>query len=202
MGGDDGLIGAMAMRARTVLGGEHRELRPVLGPGYTPAAMTTRLRLPALAGLAFGACLGVLQVCAREPYRPRVLDMQAAAADYVARRTDDPSLKQYLVDHGHPEEQWPVGEWGLRELALLALFYRAELQVARAQASAARTEMAAAAPRGPVKVTPLVAHHSQSGARNTPSSLGFDLDQPLLHGSAPRFLWGGTTPLGRSQSIA
>lgn len=150
--------------------------------------MTTRPRFPLLAGLALGACLGVLQGCAREPYRSRALDVEAAAADYADRRTDDPALKHYMVAHGVSPEPWPVRSWGLGELILVAFFYRPELQVARAQAAAARADVAAAAPRGPIKVTPVASHHTQSGAQTTPWSLGFELEIPLTSGSQSRAL--------------
>ncbi len=93
-----------------------------------------------------------------------------------------------MVAHGHPEAQWPVAEWGLSELTLLALYYRPELRVARAEAGAARADAVAAAPRGPVRVTPYVWHHSAPGAQDTPWSLGFDLEIPLASGSQSRAL--------------
>src|SRR5687768_13897989 len=89
----------------------------------------------------------VAQGCARLPYAARALDVDASAAAFQARRVDDPGLRSYMAAHGVTDAQWPLPEWGLSELTLLAFFYRPELEVARANARAALAEAAAVSAR-------------------------------------------------------
>jgi outer membrane protein TolC len=128
------------------------------------------LALALLAALA-------LQGCARLPYAQRPLDLEASAATYEARRADDPELRGYLAAHGHSD--WPVREWGLAELTLLAFFFRPEFERARASARVARLEVDAASQRPPLGIAPRVEHHSEEGADDTPWSLGFEVEIPL-----------------------
>jgi outer membrane protein TolC len=121
----------------------------------------------------------VAQGCARLPYAARELDVDAAAEAFQARRVDDPGLRSYMAAHGIADAHWPLPEWGLSELTLLAFFYRPELEVARAHARAARAEAAAAAARLPLGASPRIEHHSADGAEDTPWSLGFELEIPL-----------------------
>jgi outer membrane protein TolC len=129
------------------------------------------------------ALLAALQGCARQPYTPRSLDTDAAAAAYTARTTEDPSLKQYMVANGHREADWPVQRWGLVELTLLAFYYRPELEVARAEARVARAQADVAAQRLPMIVGPRLEHHSAPGADDTPWSLGLEVAIPLTSGT-------------------
>jgi outer membrane protein TolC len=129
------------------------------------------------------ACALALGGCARQAYTPRPLDRDAALAAYQSRRTDDPGLQQYMRAHGRADSDWPLREWGLDDLTLLAFYYRSELQAARAQAQVARVQVEAARQRSPVVVTPIVQHHSAPGTQDTPWSLGFELGIPLLAGA-------------------
>jgi outer membrane protein TolC len=130
------------------------------------------------------AALGIATVlaltgCARQAYAPRPIDVEAAAAAYEARRTDDPGLRDYMVAHGRPATDWPLREWGLEDLTLVAFYYRPELEVARAQARAARAQLEAASQRSPLTVSPRIEHHSEDGAQDSPWSLGFEVGIPL-----------------------
>ena len=145
--------------------------------GYTPGAMRRLSRSCVV--LAIAAAVG-LPGCARQAYAPRPVDREAAAAAYETRSTDDPALRKYMVAQGHPEADWPVREWGLDQLTLLAFFYRPELEVARAQARAARAEVDVASQRSPLGISPRIEHHSaREGPSDTPWSLGFELEIPL-----------------------
>lgn len=126
------------------------------------------------------AVLCVAGGCARQSYTPRPLDIERAAAAYVERRTDDPRFEAFMRARGHA---WPVQHWGLSELTLLAFYYRAELEVARAQAQAARAQADVAALHPPLTVTPRLEHHSADGVQDTPWSLGFEVEIPLLAGT-------------------
>jgi len=152
-------------------------------PGYTPAAMPDLLVCRRIAALAVVALPVALMGCARQPYAPRPLDADAAAAAYAARSPEDPGLRRYIVANGHPQSDWPVQEWGLSELTLLAFYYRPELEVARAEARVARAQAEVAALRPPMIVAPRVEHHSDPGAQDTPWSLGFEVAIPLRSAS-------------------
>jgi outer membrane protein TolC len=131
--------------------------------------------------MAAAAAIAVLLLpgCARQAYAPRTLDRDAAVAAYDSRRIDTPALHRYLLTHGHPEGEWPVREWGLDRLTLLAFFYRPELEVARAQARAARAQAQVASQRLPFGVSPRIEHHSERPVDDTPWSLGFELEIPI-----------------------
>jgi outer membrane protein TolC len=130
-------------------------------------------------------CVVTLVACARQSYAPRTLDREAAAAAYEARRTDDAGLRQYLAAHGQSDAEWPLRAWGLDQLTLLAFFYRPELGVVRTRASAARAQVEAVSQRAPLRVSPVVEHHSEPATQDTPWSLGFELEIPLT-GQAQR----------------
>src|SRR3954452_19612484 len=129
--------------------------------------------------LLLAGCAG----CALQGYRAAPLDPAASAQRFDARTLDSPSLREYLQAHGHPSPVWPLARWGLTELTLLAFHDHPDLEVARAQAKAARAEGAAATQRPPLGITPRVEHHSlRTADQSSPWSLGFELQIPL---SAP-----------------
>ena len=136
--------------------------------------------LPRWPRCAVLAVLSLLSACALQSYQPAPLDQEAHAAAYLARRMDDPELKEYMLAHGHPASDWPVQRWGLDDLTLLAFYYHPDLRVARAQAAQARAQVAVAAQPLPLGVKPLVAHHSQKqNDSNSPWSLGFEIEIPV-----------------------
>ena len=40
---------------------------------------------------------------------------------------DAPSLQEYMVVHGHASTDWPIKDWGLTELTLVAFYYHPDL---------------------------------------------------------------------------
>lgn len=118
--------------------------------------------------------------CTLQRYQPAPLDPDASAQRFESRTTDAPALKQYMLEHGHPASDWPVQRWSLADLTLLAFYYRPDLEVARAQAAAARAQVAAATQRPPIGLKPVVWHHSfQPPETTSPWSLGFEIEVPL-----------------------
>jgi len=96
---------------------------------------------------------------------------------------DAPGLQEYMIAHGLPSTDWPIKEWGLTQLTLLAFYYHPDLAVARAHAQAALAESKLAGERSPIKVTSVVLHHSkQLDGTTSPWSLGFDLEIPITSG--------------------
>jgi outer membrane protein TolC len=112
------------------------------------------------------------------------LDADAAAKSFASRSLDAPGLKDYMVAHGHAASDWPVKQWGLTELTLAAFYYHPDLAIARAEAKAALAEAKLAGQRSPIKITPIVLHHSkQLDGADSPWSLGFDVEIPIASGT-------------------
>jgi outer membrane protein TolC len=127
-----------------------------------------------------GAVLAVLAGCALQRYEPAPLDPAASARAFESRTIDSPGLKEYMLAHGHPDADWPVQRWGLADLTLLAFYYQPNLELARAQATAARAQVAAATRRAPIAIKPVVLHHSLQPPDTTgPWTLGFEVEIPL-----------------------
>ena len=127
-----------------------------------------------------GAALASLGGCALQRYEPAPLDPAASASAFESRSVDAPALKEYMIAHGHPAPEWPVQRWGLADLTLLAFYYQPNLELARAQATAARAQVAAATQRPPLAIKPLVMHHSLQPPETTgPWTLGFEVEIPL-----------------------
>ena len=147
--------------------------------------MCVRANLPRqlFAGFLIGASAFTLLPslgCTLQRYEPAPLDPAASAQRFESRTTDAPGLKQYMLEHGHPASDWPVQRWSLADLTLLAFYYRPDLEVARAQAAAARAQVAAATQRPPIGLKPVVWHHSlQPPETTSPWSLGFEIEVPL-----------------------
>ena len=111
-----------------------------------------------------GAALASLGGCALQRYEPAPLDPAASASAFESRSVDASGLKEYMLAHGHPASEWPVQRWGLADLTLLAFYYQPNLELARAQAAAARAQVAAATQRAPIAIKPAVLHHSLTAA--------------------------------------
>jgi outer membrane protein TolC len=126
------------------------------------------------------AALALLAGCALQRYEPAPLDPAASASAFEARSIDSPGLKEYMLAHGHPAAEWPAQRWGLADLTLLAFYYQPNLELARAQAAAARAQVAAATQRPPLAIKPVVQHHSLQVPDTTgPWTLGFEVEIPL-----------------------
>jgi outer membrane protein TolC len=122
--------------------------------------------------------------CALQRYEPAPLDPAAAAQAFDSRAVDAPGLKDYFVAHGHPAARWPVQRWDLDALTLLAFYFHPDLELARAQAKAARADVAVATQRPPIGITPLIQHHSLTTPEQTsPWSVGFGVEIPLVSGT-------------------
>lgn len=96
--------------------------------------------------LAFSVPAALVVGCAR--YQPAPLQPVALAAEFKARRLDDPGLEQFLARHGSTHGAAQADSlWHPRDLALVALYYNAELDSARAVLAAARAAKVTAGQR-------------------------------------------------------
>src|SRR5215475_2616475 len=147
-------------------------------------------------------CLAALSGCAMQTYQPAPLDPEAAARRFEVRTLDAPALKQYMLAHGLPAQQWPVERWGLTELTLAAFFDHPDIEVARAQARAVRAEGAAALPRMAIAMTPIVEHHSlRTPEQSSPWSVGFALQIPLAYGVTGEAIRGRYDALAQAADL-
>lgn len=95
-------------------------------------------RLVLVAGLAaLGACV---------PYRPAPIDSGASAAQFAARRLDDPTLLA-AVRRRLPDAVSSPGEWNRAALLVAALERNADLAVARAELATVQARETTAAQR-------------------------------------------------------
>jgi outer membrane protein TolC len=134
----------------------------------------SRLRLSTLLVLcALAATAG----CAH--YEPRNLRPDGAAAQFDARRLDDPSLKAFVSQYGARPAEWPPSQCDLDSLTLLAFYYHPDLAVARAQWEVARAgiETARARPNPSVTFTP--AYDTQIPNNPSPWIIPVTFDIPL-----------------------
>lgn len=136
---------------------------------------------PSLCSIAFACALVCAAGCARQPYVAHPLALPGDAQSQAARTLGAPRFQAYMRQHG--VQGVPPPAWGLAELTLAGLFYRPELQAARARGRAARAEAQQAAHRPPLGASPRIERHSADGARDTPWSLGFELELPLASAS-------------------
>jgi len=76
--------------------------------------------------------------CAFQTYSPKPLDPVQRMQDYRAHDPNSPEFRTYLESQGYSIDQWPITQWGLRELTLSALYFHPQLDVARAQLQASQ----------------------------------------------------------------
>lgn len=117
--------------------------------------------------------------CNFQAYRSQPLEPGRAAADFLARRPDDPALREFLARHGAPPREWPNPQWSLADLTLAALFFHPELEVARAESAAREAAVTTATRAAPLTARPVVEHHSRADPGQSDWSYGLELEFPL-----------------------
>jgi cobalt-zinc-cadmium efflux system outer membrane protein len=119
--------------------------------------------------------LSVLAGCA--PYEARPLSAERTAEQFEARTLDDPQLKEFLRANLKPDfADRPLREWDFDTLALAALFYHPDLDVARARWAVARAGVttAGARPNPVAGVSPQYASNAESGVSPWIAALTLD----------------------------
>lgn len=107
-----------------------------------PHKNTKRLSWLALATLGL-----IISGCGFQRYHPQPLDPVQRMQEYRSHDPDDPAFQDYMESQGYTAEQWPIPQWGLRELTLSALFFHPQLDVARAQLKASQAREVTAGQR-------------------------------------------------------
>ena len=110
-------------------------------------------------------------------YEPDDVEQEATTTSFMKRSSDDNTLAELVKASGYSGE-WPPDPWRLDTLTLTALYFNPELDVARAQAFAAQSELAIAARRSPTTLKLLTEHHDRIDG-SSPWSLGVAIELPV-----------------------
>src|ERR1035437_10973974 len=90
------------------------------------------LRQPSAA--LFGLVIAVSLITGCAHFQPQPLVPEKSAAQFDARRLDDPGLKKFLEQNlGRELNHWPQQNWSFQELTLVAFYFHPSLEVARSQ---------------------------------------------------------------------
>ncbi len=136
-----------------------------------PRAVCRRTAVVTAFACALGGCF--------QSYVAKPLQREDAEAAFLRRGPDDPGLRSFMAGHRVPDQPWPPAEWTLRELTLLAIFYRPDVPLAQAQARASRAAVVTAGQRPNPAAIAWLEHHSRPPAGERPWTLGFEVDIPI-----------------------
>src|ERR1019366_10143 len=101
--------------------------------------------------------LGVVALVGCAHFEPQPLVPGKSAAQFDARRLDDPRPKKILEQKlGGALQNWPQQNWNFQELTLVAFYFHPSLEVARAQwrVAEAGIKTAGGRPNPTLTVTP------------------------------------------------
>jgi len=112
-------------------------------------------------------------------YQPRPLAPEKSAAQFDARRLDDPGLKVFLSQNGSAPAVWPLPRWDLNSLTLAALYFHPDLAVARAQWRVAQAGVLTAGARPNPSVSFSPAYDTQIPGNPSPWIIPVTFDIPL-----------------------
>ena len=138
--------------------------RPSVARRYTAALLVLTS--------ALGGCF--------QSYIAKPLPSEDAATAFAQRSLEDPGLRAFMTAHGVAEAPWPPTQWRLRELTLLALYYRHDVALAQAQAQVSRAGVVTAGQRPNPGLISWVEHHSRPPAGERPWTLGLEIDIPII----------------------
>lgn len=126
------------------------------------------------------ASIVILFVAGCASFHPKPIEPSQTAAEFEARRLDDPGLKAFLEKNLHREiAPWPPTSWNFPLLTLAAFYYHPDLDLARAQWGVAEAGVITAGgrPNPSIGFTPQYNADTASGV--SPWTLGFNLDIPI-----------------------
>ena len=127
---------------------------------------------PLLCGIAVAAG------CAR--FQPHPLLPDKTAAQFEARRLDDPGLRSFMTNSpADAPKEWPVTKWDLNSLTLAAFYFHPDLAVARAQWQVAEAGIATAEARPNPSVTVSPSYDTQIPDNPSPWIIPVTFDIPL-----------------------
>ena len=131
-----------------------------------------------LAGVAI--TLG-LAACSSLPYAPRPLDVDASAAEFLDRSAQVDGLRRFAEANGYAAQAWPPQQWDLPELTLVALYFHADIRIARSRAQVAHAALGGVSQAEPWSARFKPEYHSHPFPdTDGPWTLGLELEIPLV----------------------
>ncbi len=120
-------------------------------------------------------------ICGCATFQSRPLSPSRTASDFEARTLEGGGLRQFLETGLDKKfEPWPPDRWDFETLAMAALYYNPEMDVARAGWGVARAGIITAGGRPNPSVSFLGQHHSATGGGTlSPWTAGMSLDIPI-----------------------
>lgn len=115
--------------------------------------------------------------CAPYKYHAVPASPPALAQSLKSRHLDDPGLKAWMEKAAHFQPaSWPLQSWSLRELTLAAWYFNPDLDVARAELTAANAAITTAAmkPNPSISVGP-----GYESVAEAPFMMSFDFSVPI-----------------------
>lgn len=128
------------------------------------------------------ACLGgfVVAFAGCVHYRPAPLSPEATRRDFESRSLADPRLREFIaIDAPELAREWPRTTWDLATLTLAALYFRPDVEAARARLAAAEAAVVSAGARPNPTVGFSPAYNANTASGVSPWTLGFSLGVPI-----------------------
>jgi len=122
---------------------------------------------------------GIVVVAGCAHFRPQPLAPEHAAAQFDARRLDDPGLKSFLSQNGSAPAEWPQAKWDLNSLTLAAFYFHPDLAVARAEWRVAQAGVLAAGARPNPSVSLSPSYDTQIPGNYSPWIIPLTFDIPI-----------------------
>lgn len=122
----------------------------------------------------------VLASCAFQSYEAKPAPSAGDVARFDSRRIDESGLREFMAERGDAQPEWPIREWRLLELTLLALYYHPDIQVARERVEVARAATVTAGRRPNPGLVSSAASHSLRPNDESPWTVGLQLELPIV----------------------
>ncbi len=133
-------------------------------------------------GLATAILGTLISGCAYQSYTTKPLDVAAISSEFRQHDPLSQEFQSYLKSQGYEDEQLPVQTWGLNELTYSALYFHADLDVARAILRTAEAAETIAGQRPNPGVSGDIEHHSDTDNGISPWTFGLAIDIPVETG--------------------
>lgn len=118
----------------------------------------------------------LLAACGFQSYNAKPISQALSAAKFRSHDPNSEDFRAYLVTQGYPPDQFPIKQWGLRELTLCALYFHPDLDVARAQWRSAQAEEATVGQRPDLGISGQFENHSDTSGGRSPWTFGLAID--------------------------
>lgn len=121
----------------------------------------------------------LLTSCAKQTYHPQPISVESTAKKLAQQSPSHAGFNAYLIKQGYPNTQLPIQSWGLDELTLSALYFHQDLTLAKAQLSAAESNIALASLKPPSTVGGTFGRSNQANGDISPWTYSLQVDIPI-----------------------